>query len=242
MDIGNFSVSYISHVSFLFQSKSGTTILTDPLFADGFMWNGHLESYLSPPEISIDSIKNCDAIFITHIHGDHCDHEAIKRINDNTGAKIYAPDDVRESLKEFGVPADSLIHIDDGTEAKVNDVTLLPLAGYDNSADEKGRPNKFSVIISSGETSLFYSGDCHSVPPGLKGRNVDAIFIWPHHNDRNILNFHNDVNFKKFVMMHGDKFKPGEFLCNLDYSEQKVRLEKLIPGIEIIIPVPIKSL
>ena len=36
--------------------------------------------------------------------------------------------------------------------------------------------------------------------------------------------------------MHGDRFEPGDFLCNMDYSEQKARLEKLLPDVEVIIP------
>lgn len=236
MNIGDFIVDYISHVSFLFRSPQGTIMLTDPLFADGFTWNGHFEAYLSPPDISIEEITQCDAIFITHIHGDHCDHEAIKKINERTQARIFAADEILESLQEFGIPSESLVHIDDGVEAKIGDVDLLPLCGYDNSFDAKERPNKFSAIIKNGETRLFYSGDCHAVPPGLKGETVDAIFLWPHPNDKNLLAFSNNVEFSRFVLMHGDRFEPGDFFCNMDYSEQKSRLEKLMSDVEIIIP------
>jgi len=61
MQIGEFTVSYLSHVSFLFASPQGTTILTDPLFAKMFMWQGHIEFYLSPPDISPKDIKRYPA-------------------------------------------------------------------------------------------------------------------------------------------------------------------------------------
>jgi L-ascorbate metabolism protein UlaG (beta-lactamase superfamily) len=236
MQIGAFNISYISHVSFLFQSPRGTVILTDPLFAKGFQWQGHFETYLSPPNVSAEYIKQCDAIFISHIHGDHCDHEVIKNIHERTKACIFAPDDVLESLKDFGIPEGYMSHIDDNVEVDINDVQLLPLSGYDNSFDEKGRPNKFAAIIKTEDTKLFYSGDCHSVPPGLKGQEVYAIFLWPHPDDEKLIQFRDNVSFEKFILMHGDRFDPGDFMCNLNYSEEKGRIQKLMPNIEVIIP------
>lgn len=236
MRIGDFTVSYISHVSFLFRSPRGTVILTDPLFAKGFMWNGHFESYLSPPYISLEEITLCDAISVSHIHGDHCDHEAIKNIHGRTNARILAPDDVLESLQTVGIPDEYLVHIEDGVEVDIGDVGLVPLSGYDNSSDEKERPNKFSTIIKTDATSIFYSGDCHEIPPGLRGRSLDAVFLWPHPDDERLVQFGENVDFSKFVLMHGDRFDPGDFLCNMDYSEQKTRVERLLPDVEVIIP------
>jgi L-ascorbate metabolism protein UlaG (beta-lactamase superfamily) len=240
MQIGEFSVSYLSHVSFLFASPQGTTILTDPLFASIFMWQGHIESYLSPPNISPEDITRCDAIFVSHIHGDHCDHEAIRNIYGKTGARILAPDDVLESLQIVRIADEDLIYIEDSIEVKIGDVSLVPLSGYDNSLDEEGRPNKFSTIIKTGATSIFYSGDCHQVPPNLKGKKVDAIFLWPHPDDERLIQFRDNVDFSKFVLMHGDRFEPGDFMCNLDYSEEKDRVQKLLPDVEVIIPERIK--
>ncbi len=236
MKIGNFDIDYISHVSFLFQSQKGTVILTDVLFAEGFEWAGHFERYLSPPDISLQDIKKCDAIFVSHIHGDHYDPDAIKDIHERTKCVILAPDDVLESLNSLGISEDYLRHISDGKEMTLKDVTLTTLAGYDNSHDNEKRPNKFSLLISDGQTRLFYSGDCHEVPPKLKGQNVDAIFYWPHPVDEKLMQFSNSFEFRKFVMMHGDRFEPGDFFCNMDYDEQKRRLEKMLPDVEIIIP------
>ena len=241
MRIGEFIVDYLSHVSFMFLSPQGIAILTDPLYADGFMLNGHFESYLSPPDVPIEEIARCDAIFVTHIHGDHCDHEAIKNIHERTRARILAPDDVLESLRDAGIADEYLVHIEDGVKVEMGDVTLVPLSGYGNSFDEKGRPNKFSMIFEAGDTNLFYSGDCRTAPPGLKGKSVDAIFFWPHPDDEKLLRFREDVDFSSFVLMHGGHFEPGEFLCNLDYSEEKSRLEKLLPCVNIIIPERVKN-
>jgi L-ascorbate metabolism protein UlaG (beta-lactamase superfamily) len=240
MKIGELTVSYLSHVSFLFRSPQGVDILTDPLFAEGFIWQGHMEHYLSPPGISIEDIASCDAIFVSHIHGDHCDGEAISSIHGRTKARILAPDDVLESLRLTGISDEYLVHIEDSVKVEIDGVGIMPLSGYDNSHDEKGRPNKFSMVIETGNTRLFYSGDCHQVPPGLIGDKVDAIFLWPHPNDKKLIQFRENVEFSKFVLMHGDHFKPGDFLCNLDYAEQKDRVQRLLPGVEVIIPERVK--
>ena len=236
MQIGEFAVDNLSHVSFLFRSPEGTAILTDPFFAKSFIWKDKVESYLSPPSTPLEEIRLCDAIFISHIHGDHCNHEAIKSIHDRTRARILAADEILESLQAFGIPEESLIHIEDGVEVKIKDVKLTPLCGYDNSFDEKGRPNKSSIILNTGSTSLFYAGDCHEMPPGLKGKSVEAIFLWPHPRDETLIQFYSNAEFGKFILMHGDHFEPGDFLCNLDYSVQKDRIEKLLPYVEVTIP------
>jgi L-ascorbate metabolism protein UlaG (beta-lactamase superfamily) len=234
--IKGFTIGHLSHASFLFRSPEGTVILTDPLFAKGFIWDGHFESYLTPPHISVEEITRCDAIFVSHIHGDHYDPKAVQNIHLRTRARIFAPDDVLESLQAIGILENYLVHIEDGIEIKINDVGLIPLSGYDNSFDEKGRPNKFSIMMKTSTTSLFYSGDCHETPPGLKGKRVDALFFWPHRDDEKLVRFCKNVDFSKLILMHGDRFEPGDFLCNLDYSEQKNRIQRLLPNVEIIVP------
>ncbi len=236
MKIGEFSVGHLSHVSFLFRSPQGTIVLTDPLFAKGFMWKGHYEFYLSPPLIALEEITRCDAIFVSHIHGDHYDPPAIQYIHERTKARILAPEDVLGSLRCVGVSDKYLVHIEDGVEIRINDVELTPLTGYDPSLDTQGRPNKFSLIVEAGISRLFYSGDCHRAPPGLKGKRVDAIFLWPHPDDKVLLQFHENVEFSKLVLMHGDHFEPGSFLCNLGYSVEKERIHRLLPTVEVIIP------
>ena len=74
------------------------------------------------------------------------------------------------------------------------------------------------------------------MPPGLKVKSVEAIFLWPHPRDETLIQFYSNAKFGKFILMHGDRFEPGNFLCNLDFSEQKARIEKLMPDVEVIIP------
>ena len=99
MEVAGFDVQFVSHVCFLITSPRGATVLTDPLFAESFTWQGETERYLSRPDIAPDDIGRCDAIFVSHVHGDHFDPDAIEIIVGNTGAEVWAPSDVLEALR-----------------------------------------------------------------------------------------------------------------------------------------------
>ena len=64
MRIGTIDIDYLGHVCFLFRSTQGNILITDPFFADGFQWNGHFEKYLTPPDVSVSDITECDAVFV----------------------------------------------------------------------------------------------------------------------------------------------------------------------------------
>ena len=83
MKIAHFQVEYLSHVCFTFTSPAGAVVVTDPFFAEGFEWQGHFERYLTPPDVAPEEISPCDVVFVSHIHGDHFDPDAVERIVGN---------------------------------------------------------------------------------------------------------------------------------------------------------------
>jgi L-ascorbate metabolism protein UlaG (beta-lactamase superfamily) len=234
--IGVFQIDFLGHVCFRFRSPAGRVVLTDPMFAEGFQWEGHRERYLSPPAVKVEAIRECDAVFVSHIHGDHCDVPSLRSIQERTGAAALAPAEVLEALAKAGAAPASLIEAAEGKRTPIGDVALSTFGGYDDSRDARGRPNKFSLLLECGGTRLFYSGDCHQAPPGVRGMSVDAMFCWPHLDDEKLKALCRDVRARTFVVMHCDRFEPGDFLCNLDPDEQKRRVERLVPGIEVIAP------
>ena len=236
MKIGNLDVHYVSHVCFILRSPEGATLITDPFFGDGFAWQGGYERYLSPPEFPATDITACDAVFVSHIHGDHFDPDAVVAIRKQTGCRVLASPDVIDVLLERGEAAEGLVALSEGTGAIVGDMAVTAMAGYDNSADEQGRSNKFSLHVTCGDTRVFYSGDCHEAPPAMRGGKVDAILWWPHSSDDTIRAFAEGIDFEQWVLMHGDRFDPGNFLCNLDMAEQAERVAKLAPDAKIIVP------
>ena len=241
MRIGDFDAQYVSHVCFILTSPQGAVLVTDPLFAEGFTWKGCTERYLSRPDIAPEDIRCCDAVFVSHIHGDHYDPDAVETIVRNTGARVWAPADVVDDLAERGAPAPNLVALDDGAALSARDLSARAMAGYDDSFDDQGRPNKFSLLLRAGQTTALYSGDCHDPPPALAGHSVDAVFAWAHPNDDKLRNFGAACRPAKYVLMHGDRFEPGDFFCNFDIAAEKARIERLVPGAEVVIPERIRS-
>ena len=242
MNIGHLTIDYLAHVCFCFQTPQGMVLLADPFFADSFQWNGHFEKYLSPPAIKPREIDICDVIFVSHEHGDHFDPDAIITIQQKTQAKIIAPVEVLEILKQKGATAELLLPAEEGAQFDFKDLCLHTYCGYDNSADSMRRANKFSLVVECKNTIIFFSGDCHALPPAVIGKDFDAIFCWPVPEDDELIRLCSSINTERIVMMHGDRFFPGGFICNLDYAEQKKRIEKLIPKMEAIIPKRIKNI
>jgi len=243
MKLGDINIDFFSHVCFQFKSKQGGVIITDPFFADGFEFEGHFEKYLTGPDVKIEDITTCDAVFVSHIHGDHFDPEAVSAIHKQCGCKIIAPADVLAVLENMAISKDFLIGAREGATFQIKDMTLKTYGGYDpKHKDEMGNQNKFSLIISSNSTSLFYSGDCHSLPPGVKGMNFDAMFCWPLPDDAKLQALCSGLNTGQFVMMHCDRFDPGQFICNMDMAREKERVERVAPHLKVIIPQRIQKM
>ncbi len=242
MKIGMVDVTYLSHVCFRFRSPEGRVLLTDPFFAPAFTWQGYEERYLTPPDVPVSAVGTCDVIFISHIHGDHCDAPAVRALHARTGARVLAAPEVLEFLRAEGLPAAALAEAREGEALRAGDLCLRAYAGYDNSFDALGRANKFALVVECGDTRLFYSGDCHTLPPAVIGCRADATFCWPHYDDAKLQALVDGLRTDTFVLMHGDRFEPGKFLCNLDLPEQARRLRALRPRLNIIIPARAASL
>ena len=236
MKFGHIDVQYLGHVCFQFKSGLGKVLLTDPFFADGFEYDGRYEKYLSPPSVKPQDIRKCNVIFVSHNHGDHFDPDAILTIHKNTRCKVIAPPEVEDDLKRRGLAPNAIMPAHDGKRFDFSGLAMFTYARYDHALDAYDRPCKFSLMIDCEATTLFYSGDCHELPPGVMGHYVEAMFCWPHPDDATLAKLCRGLHPKKFVLMHGDRFEPGEFICNLDMQEQKKRLETLVPGVEAIIP------
>lgn len=137
----------------------------------------------------------------------------------------------------------SLVAANEGERFEFSDLEVSVFCGYDDSFDKKGRPNKFSLVLENASTAFFYSGDCHSLPPAVLGRRFNAIFCWSMcDNETKIRGLCEDIKTSKFVMMHGDRFEPGNFFCNRDMEKDKNIMQKLFPDLEIIIPNRISKL
>jgi L-ascorbate metabolism protein UlaG (beta-lactamase superfamily) len=248
MKIGGMNIGFVTHTSFLFGSAGGAVILTEPYFLGGYVnpppkRQGqnltHIfrrELHLQRPDVQPEYVTQCDAIFISHIHTDHCDLEATRLIVNRTEARVFAAPDILDQLAALGTPVERLVEATDGGVLAVKDLRLTALGGYDDSFDEKGRMNKFSLLVEDGGTTLWQSGDCHNLPPALNGNALDAVFCWTIPNTLERIAGLNPPP-ERFVVMHCDQHEPGQFWCKLNPEQQAEVVRAALPdSVEVIVP------
>ena len=56
------------------------------------------------------------------------------------------------------------------------------------------------------------------------------MIAWPHPKDEAIKELGEAISAPHYIMMHGDRFEPGKFYCNFDYSLEKRRVERILPA------------
>jgi hypothetical protein len=235
MQIGCVDIGFVGHVTFLFRSPGGTVLLTDPYFNGSFPWEHGTETHLQRSDVRPASITTCDAIFVSHIHGDRCDLDAIREISGRAGALVVAPPDVCDRLASDGLGADVVRPIEDGAHLTVGDVALTCLGGYDNSFDDRKRMNKFSLLATCGDTKIWYSGDCHHMPPALAGTKVDAAFSWTSPDAVDGIAALRPPP-ARLVVTHHDLHEPGHFWCSRDPEAEARSVSEKMPGTEVIVP------
>lgn len=233
--IGEVRVGFVSHTTFLFGAPDGTVLLTDPYFGGVFAWQGRPERHLQQPDVQPDSIRKCSAIFVSHIHGDHCDLNAIEVIAKRTSARVLAPWEVLEQLAHRGLSEEALVPLHDGQSIQLGTFSIMILGGYDHSFDASGRMNKFSLLLEHRQTRLWYSGDCHALPPSLNGRGLNAVFCW---TSPDVLSEIRDMNPlpRRFVIMHHDRHEPGNFWCNRNAEQDARVVSQSLVGVEVFVP------
>jgi hypothetical protein len=233
--IGNIAIGFIGHTTFLFWTSKGRVVITDPYFAGGFEWEGVHEQHLQRPDVRPESIRKCDVVFVSHIHGDHFDADAIETVVRNTGARVYGPIEVLEDLSARGMDFSCLEDAAETPNLTIDDLSLTALGNYDNAFNRHGRKNKFSLLIASAETVLWYSGDCHNLPSGLSGRYLDAVFCWTRPNIIERIKTLQPLP-DRFIIMHYDQHTPGNFWCNLDPMKEAKFVSNALPGVETLVP------
>ncbi len=235
MQLEGIRIGFVSHTTFLIGAPDGTTILTDPYFCGSFEWQGNTERHFQRPDIRPESISRCDAIFVSHIHGDHCDAAAIEVIVQHTSARVLAPPDVIDHLTQRGLPADRLVPLTDGQIVSVGSFTARIQGGYDNSFDAAGRMNKFSLLLTLGPACLWYSGDCHELPPALNGTRIDAALCWA---SPDLISAMATLSPRprRIVLMHHDRHEPGHFWCSRHAEEDAREVSRRLPGVDVLVP------
>lgn len=69
-------IVWLGHASFLIR-LNGVTLLTDPIFFDNFVLKNQVNLPFDP-----DTVRNIDAILVSHDHRDHCDQRTLSHLNE----------------------------------------------------------------------------------------------------------------------------------------------------------------
>lgn len=149
--------------------------------------------------------SDCQAILVTHAHGDHLDADNIKAVAE--GKQIFGNAHVVEHLKEIGVSA---VEIKDqqAFEAGGFEITAIDLPHCKMADGSDGPPNTGFLI----EGVLFHPGDGDMAPQGITSDNVALPIAGPSITTDGALKFAEDLEAKVVIPIHYD----GKFPVDLD--------------------------
>lgn len=141
-------IQYIGHAGFRLE-LGGLVLFIDPFFGP--------EIAGRPVEVKCawkpSDVKECDLIFITHEHSDHCDKQGVQEIVERTFAQVVAP---KPALQMLSISERNKVdvHTGDAFELKGLGVEVVK-AVHPQSAYPVG------FIIKHGKESVYHAGDTY---------------------------------------------------------------------------------
>lgn len=205
------SFLHISHCTFAI-SDGERLVLIDPFFSGRFEWQNVVERHLDRPTLKLSAIRRCDAILVSHEHGDHYDVSALRILLQQTNATIHAPRIVIDDAEKHGLPKDRFVEVRPMRTFRVGGLKITP---FPSAGSERTKPvDRVGFLIESRGKRLFHQGDSHSWSPTwlrFRGK-VDKLIMWPHRVSEVV----NAIQPGAIVFHHLDRFRPGNFHCNRD--------------------------
>ena len=148
-----------------------------------FVWFNHYAGILlktptktlaiDPVDIKPKSLRNVDAILITHEHYDHFDPRLLTEIQKETNCTIIA-DPASTKKLEFAIPAEKLQEIKPSMEIKIGEVSV--------KAEKSNHPAQAPVtyiITSEDQVKIYHTADSLPFPElaaiGLREK-FDVVF------------------------------------------------------------------
>ncbi|VVC04731.1 Beta-lactamase superfamily domain protein [Candidatus Burarchaeum australiense] len=141
-------LTYVGHSTFKIE-LGGLVILMDPFFSGDA--NGRprkVAAALSPGQI-----RECDFIFISHEHTDHCDVAAIQEIVERTHAQVVAP---RPVLAKLELSERRRVDVKEGDKFEIKGLNIDVIkAVHPQSTYPVG------YKLSMGGQSVYFAGDTY---------------------------------------------------------------------------------
>jgi len=156
----------LGHSTLLIQ-LSGKYFLTDPVFSERvspLQWIGPKRFH--PVPMDIDSIKEIEAVIISHNHYDHLDEGSIKQLKERVNHFIV-PLGVGDKLIAWGVDENKITQLDWWENVKLDDVEIVSTPAQHFSGrgiTDTDETLWSSWVIRNPQHSLYFSGDTGYFP------------------------------------------------------------------------------
>lgn len=247
------SLTWLGHSTFLI-SIDNKKILLDPMLgpiASPVSFVG-VKRYKYSEDMTniIDAMPNIDAVFISHDHYDHLDHQSIVKLKSKV-SHFFVPLGVGAHLTSWGVPKDKITELNwwEGKSYEGLTLTLTPSRHFSGRGIFNRNTTLWGGLALIGkDTRLYYSGDGGYGPDfkeiGNKYGPFDITLIEGAQYDKRWANTHMmpeqsvqanlDVNGKNMILMHWGAFT----LARHGWKEpiQRALKEAKQAGVNLIVP------
>lgn len=155
-------ITYIGHSTVLIRDKE-FNILTDPYFSSNF--SGLKRRLL--PSMAIEKLPEIDLILISHTHPDHCDYDALDKMNKS--CKVIIPQGASSKIRRMGFDVKEL-----------KDWESIRIGEHNITAVPAKHQGKCAGYIITGSKTIYFAGDTFLIPSlnDLANKyNIDIAFL-----------------------------------------------------------------
>jgi L-ascorbate metabolism protein UlaG (beta-lactamase superfamily) len=246
------AVTWYGHSSVLIEID-GRRVLVDPVWSERVSPSPLIgPKRLHPVPAGLDTLPPVDAVLISHDHYDHLDLPTVRALVARGPAPFVVPLGVGAHLRSWGVPAERVIELDWGGQARVRELTLTCTEARHFSGRTLTRNTTLwsSWVIAGPQHGVFFGGDTGYTPSfaeiGARFGPFNLTLLpigayhdqWPdmHMNPEEAVRAHGDLGGGLLVPVHWATF-------NLAFHEWSEPVHRLITearraDVRVAVPMP----
>ena len=250
------AVTWYGHSSALIEID-GRRILVDPVWSHRVSPSAVIgPKRMHPVPTGLDALPRVDAVLISHDHYDHLDLPTVRQLlrlgPERFDGPFVVPLGVGAHLRSWGVPAERVVELDWGGQARVREITLTCTEARHFSGRSLARDTTLwsSWVIAGPQHGVFFGGDTGYTPSfaeiGARFGPFNLTLLpigayneqWPdiHMNPEEAVRAHGDLGGGLLVPVHWATFN----LAFHEWSEPVRRLlaEAERADVRVAVPMP----
>jgi L-ascorbate metabolism protein UlaG (beta-lactamase superfamily) len=160
------AITWYGHSSVLIEID-GRRVLVDPVWSDRVSPSSLVgPKRMHPTPAPLSELPPIDAVVISHDHYDHLDLETIRQLAALSSVSFVVPLGVGAHLRTWGIPAERVIELDWGGQARVRELTLTCTEARHFSGRGLTRNTTLwsSWVIAGPQHGIFFGGDTGYTP------------------------------------------------------------------------------